>query len=157
MDPHYRVYQPGWLQLWRWYPRSSSYRPSQPEAGSTSGPPPCLNLDSWKHKIHSIFCYNYHVDRPHLLTSDAPTNTGKHVTSNIACANSQWYSNDAVFRLAQMTVWCYKNSNLLLDHFKFSYRWIVNSSGQYSLTTVTRALSQNMTNNYTACNSGICW
>ena len=34
----------------------------------------------------------------------APTNGGKHITSNNACAHCQQYTNDSVLRLVQMTL-----------------------------------------------------
>jgi len=38
------------------------------------------------------------------MTSDAPTSSGKHITSNIACGRSQWNTKYPVFWLAQMTL-----------------------------------------------------
>jgi len=51
------------------------------------------------------------------MAFNAPTNVGKHVTSNIACARSQWYTKNSVFLLAQMTLalWRYVISHLFLD------------------------------------------
>ena len=44
------------------------------------------------------------MDKTLEMTTDAPTNAGKHVTSNIASARSQRYTTDSVFRLAQTTL-----------------------------------------------------
>jgi len=49
------------------------------------------------------------------LTLDAPTNVGKHVTSNIAGARSQRNTKDSVFCLAQMALCVMTLSNFL--HF----------------------------------------
>ena len=38
------------------------------------------------------------------MTTDAPTNAGKHVTSNIACVCCQRYTKYSVFWLSQMTL-----------------------------------------------------
>jgi len=38
------------------------------------------------------------------MASDAQINVEKDVTSNVACARSQWYMKDSVFWLAQMTL-----------------------------------------------------
>jgi len=46
------------------------------------------------------------------MTSDALTNAGKHVTSDIACAHSQQNTNDSVFQLAVMTL-CVMTCNFL--------------------------------------------
>jgi len=37
------------------------------------------------------------------MTSDAPTSVGKHITLKVACTHSQWYTQDLVFWLADMT------------------------------------------------------
>ena len=37
-------------------------------------------------------------------SDDALTNAGKNVTSTIACARSQRYTKNSIFRLAQMTL-----------------------------------------------------
>jgi len=39
------------------------------------------------------------------ITSDAPTNAVKCVTSNIASARKQRYTKDSIIRLAQMTLY----------------------------------------------------
>jgi len=38
-----------------------------------------------------LYFGNQRIDRALEMTSDAPTNVGKHVTSNFACARSQRY------------------------------------------------------------------
>jgi len=46
----------------------------------------------------------------------APTNAGKHVTLNDVCANCQWYTNDSVFWLVQLT--CVMAVHNFLPFFK---------------------------------------
>ena len=47
---------------------------------------------------------NKRIDRTLEMTSNAPTNAGKHVWLNIACACSPQNTKDTVFWLAQMTL-----------------------------------------------------
>ena len=65
------------------------------------------------------------MDRTIEMKSSAPTNAGKHITSNFACAHSQQYTNNSVFWL---TKWCwvfrlYINTHLLLDSTSFQMLW----------------------------------
>jgi len=49
-----------------------------------------------------VFLFCYIIDRMLEMMSNAPTNAGKHVTTNIACVHSQRYTQHVVFWLAQM-------------------------------------------------------
>ena len=55
----------------------------------------CVHV--WPWQGHVISKQNSNIERTLELTSNALTNAGKHVTSNIACAHSQQNTKDSVF------------------------------------------------------------
>ena len=61
------------------------------------------------------------------MMSEDPTDAGQHVTSNIACVCSQWYTSNSFFWLAKMMLsiycWCFVNSCFLLDQTSFLNAW----------------------------------
>jgi len=58
------------------------------------------------------------------MTLDAPTNAGKHVTSNNACPGYQRYTDDSVFWLVQMMLCVMTILNCpLFDAPKHLFRW----------------------------------